>query len=561
MISLHRVWSISLKERTKFLRWRAFRPKTTDMMSPKASRHLALHVFVAVVLCFISCMSALRASAQDITNAAGASSSPISVQLSPQLFATMCALDAAGFGANSNTLDSSPLETDIQARMLQLKGPATVALRRFYSQHQHADPNETLAPYMSFALVVGPPPQLRFMVSHDELPPAVLFIDGFSDVLRDFYSEAQIDHEWATAEPQMEQEANRLADPLRQIVLQSTVYLREILDPEQGRTFTVIPAMLVGPRVDFRNVGNHYIVVVGTRTVLPLEDIRHAFLHFLLDPEVLAYQPAISMRRALLGIAARAPQLPYSYQDDFVGLFDECLVRAVELKLRKLPPAPLETSLAANDRTGFILVRPIYEQLAVFEKSQASMRIYMPDLIRSINVAREEKRLQSVQFAPAGEQIQSGGIGGEGVSANAVGEAVLNNALIRGDRQIAMQDAAGAAATFQSILDQHPNLPRALYGLALASLLQNQGQKAEEIFEKLVEPAAPNSKEAPPSPDILAWSHIYLGRMHDIGGDRDVALNEYRAALSVNGAPEAARAAAQQGIDSPYRAPAASQKQ
>ncbi|HEV2289849.1 MAG TPA: tetratricopeptide repeat protein [Candidatus Acidoferrales bacterium] len=531
------------------------------MKSRGTSRHLVLCVSVAIALCLLWAASAVRASAQETTEATENSPNPITVQLSPQLFATMCALDAAGFGANSTNLNLSPLETDIQARMLQLKGPAAVAVRQFYSQHQHADPEETLAPYLSFALAVGPPPEFHFMVSHDELPPAVLSIDGFSDVLRDFYSEAQIDHEWAAAEPDMEREADRLTDPFRQIVLQSTVYLRQILTPEQGRTFTVIPSMLVGPRVDFRNVGNHYIVVVGEGSVLPLEDIRHAFLHFLLDPDVLSYQPAISTRRALLSIAARAPQLPYAYQDDFVGLFDECLVRAVELKLRKLAPAPLETLLSANDRTGFILVRPVYEQLAVFEKDQSSMRLYMPDLIRSIKVAQEQKRLQSVQFAPAGERIQSGGIGGEGASANAVGEAVVNNALMRGDRQIALQDASGAAATFQSVLDQHPNLPRALYGLALASLLQNQGQKAEDIFEKLIQPPNSGSKQLPPSPDILAWSHVYLGRMHDVQGDRDGAMNEYRAALVVNGAPEAARAAAQQGIDSPYRPPAGAQKQ
>ncbi|MGB6624573.1 MAG: tetratricopeptide repeat protein, partial [Candidatus Acidiferrales bacterium] len=210
---------------------------------------------------------------------------------------------------------------------------------------------------------------------------------------------------------------------------------------------------------------------------------------------------------------------------------------------------------------GFILVRPIYQQLIVFEKAGASMSLYMPNLIRGINVADEQKRLQSVQFASAGERIQSGGIGGEDGGATAVGEAAVNSALMRGDRQIATQDAAGAAATFQSILDQHPNLPRALYGLALASLLQNQGQKADDLFEKLVQPQTPGSNAISASPDILAWAHVYLGRMHDVQGNRDVAVNEYRAALGVNGAPETARAAAQQGLDSPYRAPTAAPKQ
>ena len=37
--------------------------------------------------------------------------------------------------------------------------------------------------------------------------------------------------------------------------------------------------------------------------------------------------------------------------------------------------------------------------------------------------------------------------------------------------------------------------------------------------------------------------------MHDLDGDRDQALADYRAALAVSGAPEEARSAAQRGIE------------
>jgi hypothetical protein len=57
------------------------------------------------------------------------------------------------------------------------------------------------------------------------------------------------------------------------------------------------------------------------------------------------------------------------------------------------------------------------------------------------------------------------------------------------------------------------------------------------------------------SPSILAWSHVYLGRIRDLQDEREPAIKEYRAALGVNGAPEAARVAAQQGIAKPYRPP------
>jgi len=60
----------------------------------------------------------------------------------------------------------------------------------------------------------------------------------------------------------------------------------------------------------------------------------------------------------------------------------------------------------------------------------------------------------------------------------------------------------------------------------------------------------------PPNPTVLAWSHVYLGRLHDVADERDQAVVEYRAALAVSGAPEAALVAAQRGIATPY-APAA----
>ena len=127
-------------------------------------------------------------------------------------------------------------------------------------------------------------------------------------------------------------------------------------------------------------------------------------------------------------------------------------------------------------------------------------------------------------------------------------------ALSEGERQIAAQDAAGAAATFQRVLDKAPGQPRALYGLAVAYVLQGNAARALRLFQQIVATAA-NSAGAASQVDAvaLAWSHIYLGRIHDMQGDRDQALVEYRAALAVGDAPQAARTAAQHGIDEGYQ--------
>ena len=49
----------------------------------------------------------------------------VSVQASPQVFSTMCALDAAGFGADESTLAEMPERLALRADLLKMQGPAT----------------------------------------------------------------------------------------------------------------------------------------------------------------------------------------------------------------------------------------------------------------------------------------------------------------------------------------------------------------------------------------------------------------------------------------------------
>jgi len=124
-----------------------------------------------------------------------------------------------------------------------------------------------------------------------------------------------------------------------------------------------------------------------------------------------------------------------------------------------------------------------------------------------------------------------------------------------------MQNPTAAASTFEKVLAKYPDQPHAFYGLAVASLLNHDAPRAQELFEKLVSPphtGATDSAGSPATsdPSILAWSHVYLGRLHDFADERDAAVSEYEAALAVDGAPEAARAAATRGVTAPYAPPA-----
>jgi len=479
--------------------------------------------------------------------AEGDVSGPVEAEASPQLFATMCALYAAGMDLGSPSVNANPAFTEVRARLLQVHGPATDALREYYRAHALGTPSATLSRYITFAIVAGPPPRFAPTVGRADLPPDALQLDGFSQILANYYKEAQIEDLWRLVQPEYEKGALSLREPLGRIVLTGTGYLRQLIRQGTG-TFTAYPEPLVGGQTQFRNAGNQYAIIVDP-SVDSFDAMRHAFLHFLLDPLPVRYHDQIRVAEPLFLIGATAPRLPLEFRDDYADYFTECLVRSVELKLRRLPQDKLAQELNQADSDGFVLIRPIMTALAKFEASEPPMSQYFPELIKSIDVNAERKRLQTVAFAPASNGQGTEAAQDEHGDRGATPAAAVNTALTEGERQIAAQEPAAAAAAFQRVLTMQPNNPRALYGLAVASLLQRDAVHARELFEQVVTGAA----TAAPDPVALSWSHIYLGRMHDLDGDRDQALADYRAALAVTGVPDDARSAAQRGIDQSYQ--------
>jgi len=471
-------------------------------------------------------------------------SHPISAQQNEQIFATMCALYAAGFDNGEPTPGGDPVIVELRARLLEMKGPATEDLRRFYRAHVLADPTATMSRYITFALVAGPAPKFAFTMERPDLPPDVLTLDGFNDVLANFYREAKLADLWQLIQPTYAQEVDAMRAPLGQMVLTEAGYLREIVKPGR-RTFTVYVEPLVLERTNMRNIGDRYAIVVNPAAP-PMDEIRHAFLHFLLDPLPLRYAQQIQPLKPLLHTAAAAPQLEDDLREDLSGYVAECLVHAVELRLTRPPAAQLAAGLDVADADGYVLERPFVAALAKFEASEPAMSLYFPDLLQSMDVAAESKRVSMIAFAPASRQESA-------AAAKANPEEDVDRALADGERMIATHDAPGAQAAFESVLKREPDQPRALYGLAVATVLEGDGARARELFEKAVSAAGGGETPGHVDPVALAWSHGYLGRMNDLDGNRDAAMADYQAALAVEGAPEAARAAAQRGVEQSYQ--------
>jgi tetratricopeptide (TPR) repeat protein len=397
------------------------------------------------------------------------------------------------------------------------------------------------------------------LLRRDDLPPEALTLEGFNPILANFYSEAKIDEIWKLYEPEYERSVESLRAPVSTLVFTASNYLREIMRASTGRTFSVYVEPLAGDKTIFRTFGDQYVLVVRPSTAPPMDDIRHAFLHFLLDPIAIRYRVQASKASPLLEIAARAPQLPVDLRDDFTSFFDECLVRAVELRLRRLTPGDLSSAIDQAEDSGYVLVRPIYAGLSGFEKSEPAMGYYLPDLIKGINVEAEQRRLRDVKFSEAVTASETVPERNARIAkpAPAPFGNPLDDDMAEGQRQISARNGAAAAASFERVLAAHPDDERATYGLAVASALQGKPEQARELFTKVIDaaqnPLAGTEKHSDPS--NLSWSHIYLGRMYDVEGKRDLAVLEYRAALAVAGVPDTARAAAQRGIEAGYQTP------
>jgi tetratricopeptide (TPR) repeat protein len=467
------------------------------------------------------------------------------------MFTTMCALLAAGFEADVSAANWHPLRAQLRERMQRQQGPAVDAVREFYKRHQLVDSGAMLSQYIWFGLVSGPGPNFPLTLRRDELPPEVITLEGFSEILSEYYKEQKIGALWRELQPLYNREIDRLHESVSQIVFVATNYLREMINPSSPRAFTVIVEPLVGRITNVRNFGDHYAIVLSGSEDVPINTVRHAYLHFLLDPLPLQYSHVVAVKRPLFEKAAGAPRLTPDLKDDFSSYFAECTVRAVELKLRRGSPSERAAALDADDADGYVLVRPLYSALANFEKSEPSMKLYFPEMVRSIDNGAEARRIQDIKFAAAESARKRDETANEIVARHrplspttVPNDPEIIAALTEGERRVAERNPRAAEASFQRVLAKYPDQPRALYGIGLVALMDHDGPRAKQIFEQLTA----GEHAASDDPMVLAWSHIYLARIYDDEGQTDQAKTQYQQALAVNGGPEQARQAAQKGL-------------
>jgi len=470
----------------------------------------------------------------------------VSLETSETLFTVLTAINTCGYDQELSASD--PLRAQIRsevARAVQSTPGAqdtVVPLCAFYREHQATDPSRDLTPYVSLALYLGEAPTFTPKEKEAELPPDAAAVAGFVSFLQPFYEKAGLHAIWERHRERYNELTQIYHDPLAKMTFDTEIYLKVPSSGYLGRKFTVyLDAMGAPGQTNARNYASDYYVVISPSagTAIKMQQIRHTYLHYLLDPLALKNGASFTRLEPLLEAVKGAP-MDEVFKNHISLLVTECLVRAIETRTMgsKTPESEREKSISEADVEGYVLTRYFYEALAKFERDPAGMRNAYADLLGGIDVGKEMTRVAQIQFAgeaapellhlarPRDEQL-----------------------LLKAERRLSAGDQETAQKLAQQALDQEEGDPgRALFILAQVATANRDMEGARAYFERALQMAR--------EPKVIAWSHIYLGRIFDLKENRDAAVDQYRAALNSPGGtlPEV-KSAAERGLEQPYEPP------
>jgi tetratricopeptide (TPR) repeat protein len=120
--------------------------------------------------------------------------------------------------------------------------------------------------------------------------------------------------------------------------------------------------------------------------------------------------------------------------------------------------------------------------------------------------------------------------------------------ILRGQELVAEGDTPGALAEYQKALTANPNSSLASYRIGEVLFTQKNYQAAANAYRDAL-----RGDDEPKWTEV--WSHIALGKIFDVTGQRDRAVNEYRQAVQTNDNTQGAVNEARRYLQVAYKRP------
>ncbi len=121
----------------------------------------------------------------------------------------------------------------------------------------------------------------------------------------------------------------------------------------------------------------------------------------------------------------------------------------------------------------------------------------------------------------------------------------LRSSIVRGQGLIQQNDLAGALSEFNKALEVNKNSSLAHYRIAEVFFLQKNYQASANAYRSSL-----NGDGEPRWTEV--WSHLQLGKIFDVTGQRERAVNEYRQAIQTNDNTQGALEECRRYMQKPY---------
>jgi tetratricopeptide (TPR) repeat protein len=499
----------------------------------------------------------------------------ISLVSSESVFFMASALNSCGYDEGLD--DSAPVRKRVRDEMnaaLARNEAARNARDKmclYIAQHRMSGTEKDVAQYISLALYLTAPPELETSAELAEMPPDSTQVVEVVPLLKAFSEAMDLHGTWLTVHHFYDDEIAKLHDPLSKMIFGTNLYLKMPAATYDGRRFVVVIEPMLSPKmVNARIYGTDYVVVLSPINDgnIRMADVRHTYLHYMIEPLLLTRTNAIDRAQPVLKEIREAP-LDFRYRSDTVLLTIECLIKAIEARTMdtgianyKIPAGVERSDLPRYQRErqaveqkqegvraaavhhdmtqGFVLTQYFYEQLIQFEKDPASLKDSIGEMVYSMDIDQQVHRARQTEFDKQADEDVLARTKPRKLEGLDLAEARLAAGDIETASALARQALAIHDDTLQAVADN----ARANFILARAAALTGHPDEAINRFQTTLA----TTKE----PRLLAWSHIYLGRMLDLSCRRDQALTEYKKALENRDGQQDTRLAAERGVKAAY---------
>lgn len=475
---------------------------------------------IASLILPLSALFALPLAGQDLQGIVN-----ITFLTDARLFTVMSAINAGGFDYEPAG-SMHPVRRQVRERLKSLDPALLRHVHDFYIAHHAAaeTPQREIAHYTSLALLLTEPPALEISVPPKDLPTDVAAIVGFQQVLPVFYRQAGLDQLWLQARPYYLEEIERYKPIARQSILQALQYLRTEARIVLDRQILFMPDLMSAHGItNSRIVGNLYYLIVGPSEAAEknARNIRHEYLHFLLDPIIEKNGAAIIQQQEVLQLLADRPDLFEKFRKDLKQLNTESLIEAIQLRID--PSPDVQQRLNEQYAAGNVLVYHYFERLQDFEKAAVSFPEFLPSIIQAFNLRKE---LQRKDWFVSEMEKQKQQRQQQLLAANERRE--WNAALEQVNAFLRQKNYSEAEKLLKDLKARRPGDPSVLFGLGQIELQKRNTTAAEAYYQAVLsQPQAPAW--------MAAWSRIHLATVYLVAERLEDARAQLRQVLQLSG--------------------------